>query len=890
MKKLLVIFLLIAAGVAVVIGFTHKSSYTNFIKSHFTQFGERLQHKMDNPDQAAFRDFIQTVDPETRNVPVERLYEAQKEISANQYRTAVKNQWTQIPTNMGGRTRVLAWDPNDTDTSKVWAGSVSGGLWYNENIHDVSSSWMPANDFWPSLSVSSIAFDPNNTEIMYVGTGEAETAVITYRESGGRGAGIMKSLDGGLTWNLLETTSAFFYVTDVVVRDENGSSVVYAGVSSGVYMGEVHNTTPANGLYRSIDGGETWEQVLPEFEGEVPPVSDIELGADNRMYVGTMNNVDGEKGSLIFTSDWGTFGSWAQYDDIADEIATNPSFNMTGRVKIAAAPSDANVVYSFFAVGTADQLTQGFPVWHGIYIMKSIDKGATWTEVNLPNGGGNQWAYLAWHALVGEVDPNNPDVVWAGGLDLHRTDDGGNTWTKYSAWAMMYYGGGDDYVHADQHCIAYKPGNSDIAIYATDGGVFYTNNAAGSTTFSDHNKDYNTLQFYSGKISPFEGNVGTLGGLQDNGSLLFDGSPLSPNVMVSGGDGGYCYFDPYRENAYISSVYRNQLNVFENNSSYNYINDYESGTFTSPFAVNFATQKVYANAMMFTGEYEDNILIISDFYGTYSGQFYNVNTGSTVPYSYMSLSPYYEESDRLLVGTSDGKLFKIDVIGETFTTNEITGTEFPQGFISSINYAGGDDTTIITFSNYGVESLWLTVDGGSTWTGCDGNLPDIPVRFAIFHPENSKQVMIATETGVWETRNIYAENIEWTLDETLPYVRTDMLDIRVADNTVLAATHGRGQFTTTWQKADYSGIGNAVSQKVKISPNPAASNGLVNVLIPESGQFTVTITNTAGKVVERIEGTASQGESVQFIAKHSGIHVVSLELNNKQYVSKFIVK
>lgn len=891
MKKLLAISLLTIVALFVIIGLIKKSTYSDFIKSHSFEFGERMEHKMDNPDQAAFRNFLQTVDPEERRVPIERLYKAQNEISKNQFRSESKLVWWQIPTVMGGRTRTLTWDPNDTDTSKVWAGSVSGGIWYNNNIHDVSSTWMPADDFWPSLSVSSIAFDPNNTETMYVGTGEAETAVIIYRESGGRGVGIMKSTDGGETFSLLENTSDFFYVTDVIVRDEDGASVIYAGVSSGVYMGEIHNSVPLNGLYRSGDGGETWTQVLPEIDGEVPPVSDIELTADGRIFIGTMNNVDGEKGSEIFYSDAGTAGTWTRNNDIALQIDADPIYSMTGRVKFAAAPSDENVIYAFYSAGTTTEFVEGFPVWHGQYIMKSIDKGVTWTAVNLPDGGTRNWAYLAWHALVAEVDPNNPDVVWAGGLDLHRTDDGGTTWTKYSNWAAMYYGGGDNYAHADQHAIAYKPGSSEIAIYATDGGVFYTTNADGNTRFSDHNLNYNTLQFYAGKISPFAGNIRTLGGLQDNGSLLYDGNPLSHGVMVSGGDGGYCYFDPNFEGAYISTVYRNQLTVYKDESTYNYINDYQSGTFTSPFAVNFTDQKLYANAMMFTGEYEDQMLVVSDFYEySYSGQFYNTNTGSTVPYSYIALSPYYVENDRLLVGTSAGKLFKVDFDGAAFTSDEITGDAFPAGFISTINYAGGDDTTIVTFSNYGIESIWLTVDGGLNWKNCDSNLPDVPIRFAIFHPENSRQVMIATETGVWETNNIFSANVEWTLDDSFPYVRTDMLDVRAADNMVLAATHGRGQFVAIWEKAQYNGLTEKIKHKLSISPNPVVANNKVKVIVPESGTFSLVVVNTSGQIVERIQGNANEGETIEFVAKQSGIQVISLELNGSRYETKFIVK
>jgi photosystem II stability/assembly factor-like uncharacterized protein len=891
MKKLLAISLLTVVGLLIFFGLISKSSYSDFIKSHLTSFGERLEHKMDNPDQAAFRNFVQTVDPQERRVPVERLYEAQNQISKNQVRSASKNTWWQIPTVMGGRTRALVWDPNDPDTLKVWAGSVSGGLWYNENIHDIASSWTPADDFWPSLSVSSIAFDPNNTQTMYVGTGEAETAVIIYRESGGRGTGLMKSTDGGESWSLLENTVNFNYVTDVVVRDESGVSVIYASVASGIYMGEIHNTTPSNGLFRSTDGGDTWAQVLPEVDGEVPPVADIELTADGRIFVGTMNNVDGEKGSEIFYSDAGTEGTWTRNNDIALQIQIDATYTMTGRVKLAAAPSDENIIYAFYSAGTTTEFVEGFPVWHGQYIMKSTDKGVSWNAINLPDGGSRNWAYLAWHALVAEVDPNNPDVVWAGGLDLHRTDNGGSTWTKYSDWAAMYYGGGDDYVHADQHAIAYKPGNSEIAIFATDGGVFYTNNANGATGFSDHNMNYNTLQFYTGKVSPFAGNMQTLGGLQDNGSLLYDGNPLSHDVMVSGGDGGYCYFDPINEGGYISTVYRNQLTVYRDESTYNYINNYQSGTFTSPFAVNWSDQKLYANAMMFTGEYQDQLLVVSDFYSySYSGNFYTANTGSTVPYSYVALSPYNEDNDQLLIGTADGKLFKTDVIGTDFSSTDITGVDFPEGFISSINYAGGEDTTIITFSNYGVESIWLTVNGGTTWTNCDGNLPDVPIRFAIFHPENSRQVMIATETGVWETTDIYSENVEWVIDDAFPFVRTDMLDVRSSDNMVLAATHGRGQFIAIWPKANYTGISERVKHKLKVSPNPVKSSDIVKVNVPQSGEFVLLVTNTNGQIMERIQGSATEGEVVEFFAKQTGIHIVALIVNGNQYETKIIVE
>lgn len=891
MRKFTLIALSVAILAVVVYWFFNGSSCSDFIARKYFKTSESAKGRPDKPDIATYRNYVQTVDPQERRVPVERLFEVQKQIRANQVHKAEPMLWEQIPTSMGGRTRTLAWDVNDYEQNKVWAGSVTGGLWYNENIHDGNSVWIPVADFWPTLAVSSIAFDPNNSQVMYVGTGEAETAVITYRDSGGRGAGVMKSSDGGVTWNQLEATSDFYYITDLVVRNEDELTVIYAGVTSGIYMGEEHNA-PANGLFRSDDGGETWEQVLPETDGSgVSPVSDIEVAANGRMYVGTMNNLNGDKGSELFYSDNGTVGSWTRYTEMVDVILNDPNYNLKGRVKISSSLSNPNTVYAVFAAGSAASTSMSFPTWHGRYIMKTIDGGLNWVEVNIPNGGGNQWAYLAWHALTIQVDPNNPDVIWAGGLDMNRSDDGGQTWSTKSNWADMYYGGGDKYVHADQHAVAYMPGSSDVAVFASDGGVFYTSNAsAENVVFDDHNKNYNTLQFYSGKISPFAGDVAVIGGLQDNGSLLFNGDPLSPAVMVSGGDGGFCYFDPNIQGAYISSVYENQYRVFKNSESTFYINEYSSGTFISPFAVNFNEKRLYANAMTFDGDNVDKLLVITDFYDySFNGQQIDAGTGSTVPYSYIYASPYSTTHDVLYIGTSAGNLFKLNIDDVVNEVNDITGDNFPNGYISSINMADNEDTLIVTFSNYGVQSLWLTVNGGTTWQDVEGNLPDIPVRFAIFHPNNSRQMMLATESGVWQTSDVFAENVEWVINDGLPYVRTDMLDVRIVDNVVLAASHGRGLFTSVWEVESLNTSEKTPIQPLTVYPNPVKSGKQFSVQHSVSGAYEIIISTIDGRIVFRQTNRAQSNGIISFAAPTPGNYIVAMVSGGKKYQSNIVV-
>jgi hypothetical protein len=172
----------------------------------------------DQPEMAALQDYYQTMDPVEHRVPQERLLKAYQQTQemrkAHHQKYNEDLQWENIPSNMGGRTRAIMWDPNSASGNGVWAGAVTGGIWHNEDITDANSQWEAVDDFMASLSISSLCYDPNNSTTFYAGTGEAPTAIITYRESSGRGLGIWKSTDSGTSWSLLESTQDFAYITD----------------------------------------------------------------------------------------------------------------------------------------------------------------------------------------------------------------------------------------------------------------------------------------------------------------------------------------------------------------------------------------------------------------------------------------------------------------------------------------------------------------------------------------------------------------------------------------------------------------------------------------------------------------------------------------------------
>jgi hypothetical protein len=807
---------------------------------------------MDHPGMAAYQDYLMTLDPTLGYVPRERLFQAYQQTRQMMAMKGTSSvQWSGTETEMGGRTRMIMFDPNDPTHHRVWAGGVTGGLWYNNDITNMVSPWTPIGDFWPNLNIRCMAFDPINPQIFYIGTGEAETALITYRESSGLGDGIWKSTDGGVTWNQLASTTSFAYVTKIVIRNEGGQSVIYAGVASGTYKGTQHQSLPSDGLFRSTNGGTTWTQVMPNIVGSNVPytVSDIVLGSDDRIYVGSRPNLDDEGGATLLWSDDGI--NFDINEDYKTEIESDPDYPIPGRVVYAAAPSNANIVYALIASGKINTVNN-FKSFYCFHILRSADKGITWTKKSLPSNltSGINFATIAWHALDIAVDPNNPDHVYIGGLDVHQTMNGGSTWDRVSDWSLMYAGGGPDYIHADQHVILFKPGSSAEILFGTDGGVFYTSNGTNyQPVFYEHNQEFNTLQFYTCAIHPTAGTDNFLGGLQDNGTLYYTGTPLSLYDMISGGDGAYCFYDENDPTLFISSVYYNTYYIFKNGYFVNYLGDWSSGIFINPADFDYKLNYIYANAVDFIGTHLDMILRLSNLQAGSSGTFLSLNTGTDVFFSAMKYSPYSSSGKTtLFIGSQSGRLFRVTEAQSTSPQAvEIGASGFPTASISSIAIGRSEDTLLVTFSNYGVSSVWQTYSGGQNWQEKEGNLPDMPIRWALYHPDNAHHALLATETGIWGTSNLHESSVTWQpMVDDMGNVRVDMLQIRKSDNTVLAATHGRGFYTTVWDII--SGIRPSRPASTFMAfPNPAGKQVSLQINGAPGKQIDVTLYDAYGR-------------------------------------------
>lgn len=870
MKKLVLILAFTLLAIALLIPATkqdHHEAYAEFINNHEYSKREHLTPeqlkaipKEDRPDLAMEQDFLNTMDPALGRPAPERLISVYQQISNIQNNPipgtpgAISHPWVERgPSNVGGRTRAIMFDPNDATHKKVWAGSVTGGLWYNNNITSSSSNWVAVNDFWDNIAITAIAADPTNSNIFYVATGEG------WGAGSSRGAGIWKSTDAGNTWSHLSSTGNFYFINDLKVRAENGNGVIYAAVHGMSYGGKFHGMAD-EGLQRSTDGGQTFSQVLPDIGPGISPYApaDIEIAANNSIWVGTTNSYRSSSargGGKVFFSKDGT--SWTlSYSKSSGE-----------RVELACAPSDSNYVYAI--IESSNKVEE---------IVKTSDYGSNWSNVSEPvdaDGGISSDDFSrgqAWYDLTLAVDPNNPNVVITGAVDLFKTTNGGANWTQISHW---YGGYGYPDVHADQHVAIFKPGSSSEVIFGNDGGVYRTTNFQNfSPSFTNLNRGYNVTQFYACAIHPSAGTDYFLAGAQDNGSQQFTNAGINSTNEVTGGDGAYCFIDQTNPQIQVTAyVYNNYWRSTDGGASFPpRIQNDNSGSFINPADYDDNLHILYSNR---SGASINRILNMD---GNPNISPFNAFIGS--PSSHLRVSPYATTSTTLFVGTTAGRVYKItNADGASPTLSNITTSNLPAGSVSCIEIGSTEDELLVTYSNYGVNSIWYTDDGGVSWVSKEGDLPDMPVRWALFNPNNRSEVLIATEVGVWRCSNINSPNPSWTPSTSgLANVRTSMLQIRDSDNEVIAATYGRGVFSNSAfssvsaPQADFSPSANPVCGNTpvilsdisasapvtwewKITPNTysfvngtSASSTNPEVLFNASGNYQVKliVTNSAG--------------------------------------------
>jgi len=718
----------------------------------------------DGPDKANEFEFNRTKDPATGTIPEGRLLTAMyqtEQSKANASSFTASLNWIERGPNSdavgpsngntranngvtSGRVRAMMVDSADATHKTLWIGGVDGGLWKTNDITASPASWTLVNDFLSNLAISAICQDPTDPNIMYFCTGESYGNFEAVR-----GVGVFKSIDHGVTWTWLPSTSSYTRCTRILCD----------------FQGNIYLATRTTGLLRSTkaSGGAAWSVITPSGAPN-SDISDMEI------------STTAAAGRLHITT--GIFSTSAYfYTDIPATVTSGAGWNspttpftaFANRTEIAC---KGNNLYALPCNASYQVPT----IW------KSTDGGANWTATT--GQPATNWASgQGWYSLSVDFNPANPNQCIVGGLDCHETLDGGATWTIISHWVGTT--AGYQYVHADQHKIIWYDGGNKL-LFCSDGGIFYSSD--GAVTIRDRNVGLRLKQFYSIAVHPTTTDY-FLAGAQDNGTHKLTNPGLGASVEVTGGDGGIVGIDQdepqFQYGSYVYNQYRRSTDGGNSWSSVNFSGSI--GQFINPFDLDNTANIFYAGYA--GGQY----LRWNDPHTGNSTSIINIAAFGGGAALSVNVSPY--TANRVYFGTSNGRIVQVDNANAATPLETNITQAGMTGSASWVAHGTNDQNLIATFSNYGITNVWVTTNGGTSWTAIDGNLPDMPVRCAVFYPGDNTKAYIATETGVWETDLINGGSTIWTANPTFPNVRTDMLRYRTSDRTLAAGTHGRGVWT-----------------------------------------------------------------------------------------------
>lgn len=616
--------------------------------------------------------------------------------------------------NISSRIVTGAYDPNDPNI--IYIGAANGGIWKSTNG---GMNWTPLTDDQPSMSSGALAIDPTNTNIIYAGTGEA-----TYSGASYYGAGLLKSTNAGQSW--IQYTSGLpnqTYFSRIVIRPNHPNELLAALGNSG--------------LYRSTNSGETWTEIR-----------------------------SGRCDDVLFTVTGDTAFAVGGSTNLARSINGGASFSNFGsglpngtRTHFDIARSNSSKMYA--AVYSSSSFT----------FYRSTNYGANWVSANSYNFNGSQ----AWYDMHVRVNPKNENQIFVGTIDIHRSTDGGTTFTNITNG----YSGGN--VHVDQHYIFFHPTDENTLFACNDGGIWRSTN--GGTSFTNMNQNLTLTQFYRITASPFTPSR-ILGGTQDNGTQQTY-STLNWQAAF-GGDGGEVCFNPFDQNYILgetqyNGIYRTTNGGATWNSSTSGLSSSEAKAWVAPIIAH-----PDQNGVFFTAR--QRVYRSSNNGGSWTAVSSNVNGTNAVRELAIS-----KTNPNIMFATSSALVFKSTNAGASWTN--VSGG-LPNKTINSVYvHPNNENEVFLTFSGFGTSKVYRSTDGGNGWMNIHGNLPDSPVNDIFIYtddPTAPQTYFAATDIGVFLTRD---NGVTWEdMDNGLPNTVIKHLDYSPSTKMLRAGTHGRGVY------------------------------------------------------------------------------------------------
>ena len=685
-----------------------------------------------------------------------------------------------------GRINVVAFHPTDSNTYCI--GSPGGGAWKTTNN---GTSWQCLTDQLPNLSVGDIKYNPLNANTMYLCSGDRDGSDYY-------GIGVLKSYDGGTTWNttgMIWADSMFNIANCILVNPLDTNSLILGTTA---------------GLYRSYNGGASWAFMLSgNFIQLLYRPNDT-----NIVYAGMGSS--SATAQVYRSHNGGT--TWVPVT----------SFVNVDRVAIAVTPANPNIVKALCSTSSGTN-PEGL---EGIY--SSSDTGHTFTEVFVGSCSGNHdllgWAADAsdcggqgWYDLPIAISPLNANLVYIGGVNAWSSTDGGTTWSILNQWTLM--ASGIKVVHADKHSMVYNPLCPTRFFETNDGGIYNAYNPTSSGLWKNLTNGLGITEFYGVATTPLANWV--IAGAQDVGSKL-----IKPSLYeeADGGDGTWSQID----NVDITSAYTS--------SPGGYIDIIDPTNVQPDNTANDISGNILGGSIEGGGAWVTPFLIEPTCHTCLIAGYQSVYRTTDKGNTWTAISPGLASNSLLRLATTladSNTIYASENSPSTpvhYTHNMGgTWTNLPAPYagklISDIKVDPRDKDHIwATFSGYGSHhvSEWHLATG---WQTFDAGLPDVPVHCIAINPI-TREMYVGTEIGVFYRDSTMAA---WVMNSTgMPAISVTDIEINTTGGEIWASTYGR----SLWH---------ALLPTNVVSVVPFVNDGITIAPNPNNGNFDVSLNNITDK-------------------------------------------
>ena len=718
-----------------------------------------------------------------------------------------------------GRINCITFHPNNNNI--VWVGAPAGGLWKSTNG---GQTWSTNTDLLPNLGVSAIAIDPIYPDTMFIATGDRDGG-DTYSY------GILKSIDGGLTWNITGLTFNL------------GQSARMGGLHIVPSNTQIIIAATRNGMYRSTDGGTTWNGVQSGSFNMLAP----DPQNPNTLYAGTGTSI---------ARVWRSRDAGLTWTMLSSGLPTTGA----NRVEVAVSAEDSNYVYALYSANN-----NGF---YGVY--RSTDAGDTWTQrASSPNilgwdGNGSGTGGQGWYDLALAVNPVNKDQIFVGGVNVWRSNNGGTSWTCVGHW---YGQGGRPAVHADIHAFQWQPGTNDLYI-GSDGGVYETTNSGAS--YTDYHDGMNITQYY--KISQSITNPNLfLGGAQDNGTHRMQGNNWN---RVMGGDGMDNGIDPDNNQIMYGSIYYGDFDRSTNGgASFSPMNIPAAGTgnWVTPFIIDPSNSNyIYAGYDRLYRSTNKG----SSWQATSNSAINGTNIDEIAIAPSNSLYIYVGINENLYRSTNGGGSWSL-------ASQTLQGAAHISGIaVSSTN----PNHIWVTRSGYTTGKVYESTDGGQSWANVSGSLPNLPANCIVYEDGTQDGLYVGTDVGVYYIDDAMSDWAPYMLG--LPNVIVTDLEIYEVGGKIRAGTYGRG----IWEASIYSAFfGEPEADFVAMPYSTCTISDTVT--LQDASQFGAAVWQWSiyPSTFTYVNGTTASSQNPRVVFSAKGEYTVTLTVSN-QYGTNTITK